>query len=100
MEDQNKYKDGIAMKTALEQYLKAMGIDRKVLETSILNQWVDLMGESVAKRTEKLEIRDKKLFVKLNSSVMRSELFQNRSVIIKRINDAAGFDIINDVFLE
>lgn len=100
MNERNKYKDGVAFKIALEQYLKAMGIDRKILETNVLNQWEKLMGEAVSKRTDKLEIKDHVLIVKVNSSVMRNELFQNRSVIVKRINDEAGFPIIESVFLE
>ena len=86
------------MKIAIEQYLKAMGIDRKLFETSILAKWSQLMGDAVAQRTESKEIREGILYLKINSSVMRNELFQMRSVIIKRINEAAGFELITDVY--
>lgn len=88
------------MKIAVEHYLKAMGLDRKVLETQVLNRWEEIMGEAVAKRTDSKEIRDEILYLKINSSVMRSELFNMRSVIIKRINEAAEFEMIKDVFFQ
>lgn len=100
MSKQTKKGDGISMKIAVEHYLKAMGLDRKVLETQVLNRWEEIMGEAVAKRTDSKEIRDEILYLKINSSVMRSELFNMRSVIIKRINEAAEFEMIKDVFFQ
>lgn len=100
MSKQPKKGEGVSMKIAVEHYLKAMGIDRKVLETSVLNRWAELMGDAVDKRTDSKEIRDEILYLQINSSVMRSELFQMRSVIVKRINEAAGFSMIKDVFLQ
>lgn len=77
-----------------------MGIDDKMYEMSILAKWEELMGKEVALRTESKEIKEKTLYLKMNSSVMRDELFQSRSVIIKRINEAAGFEMIDTVFIQ
>ncbi len=100
MSRQTKKGDGISMKIAVEQYLKAMGLDRKMLETSVLSRWEELMGNAVAERTESKEIRDEVLYLTINSSVMRNELFQMRSVIVKRLNEAAGFEMIKDVYFQ
>lgn len=100
MSRQTKKGDGISMKIAVEQYLKAMGLDRKMLETSVLSKWGALMGDAVEQRTESKEIRDEVLYLKINSSVMRNELFQMRSVIVKRLNEEAGFEMIKDVFFQ
>jgi len=97
---QNKNTDGVPLKVAIQSYLKAMGLDQKILEVQVLEKWGILMGEAVDKRTESKEIKEKVLYLKINSSVMRDELFQSRSVIIKRINDEAGFEIITDVFFQ
>lgn len=77
-----------------------MGLDRKMLETSVLSRWEELMGNAVAERTESKEIRDEVLYLTINSSVMRNELFQMRSVIVKRLNEAAGFEMIKDVYFQ
>jgi hypothetical protein len=90
--------DGVSMKVAMQAYLKAMGMDQKMLEMEVLSKWPKLMGDDVDKRTESKEIKDGVLYLNINSSVMRDELFQMRSVIIKRINEEAGFEIIRDVF--
>lgn len=95
-----KQKNSIALKVAVEHYLKAMGLDRKMLEASVLVAWPEIMGDAVAQRTESKTIRNQTLYLKINSSVMRNELFQMRSVIVKRINEKAGFEIITEVYFE
>ena len=100
MSKPGKKGDAVSMKIAVQSYLKAMGLDQKMLELDLLSKWEELMGEAVSARTESKEIKEKILYLKINSSVMRDELFQSRSVIIKRLNEAAGFEIITDVFFQ
>ncbi|MBD3637650.1 MAG: DUF721 domain-containing protein [Crocinitomicaceae bacterium] len=92
-------RDGISMNDAMQHYLKAIGIDQKVHEAAVLARWVELMGEAVAKRTEKKYIKDRILHIELNSSVMRDELMQQRSKIVDKVNKASGIDIVDEVFL-
>ncbi|UKN02878.1 DUF721 domain-containing protein [Paracrocinitomix mangrovi] len=87
------------MKQAMQQYLKAMGVDQKMHEAAVLSQWEEIMGEAVNKRTEKKYIKEGVLYIELNSSVMRDELMHKRSEIIKKINAVSGFDIITDIYL-
>jgi len=94
----NNNQDGISMKIAIQSYLKAMGIDQKILEMDVLAKWGQLMGNAVDVRTEEKEIINGVLYLKINSSVLRDELFQSRSVIIKRINETAGFKMITEVY--
>jgi predicted nucleic acid-binding Zn ribbon protein len=88
------------MKDAVDGFLKAMGIDKKVHEASVLNQWEEMMGTAVASRTEKKMIKDRVLILEINSSVMREELLQSKGKIIQKINEAAGFEMIEDVYLK
>ena len=87
------------MSKVLKDYLKAIGIDDKMHEASVLAQWEDIMGSAVAKRTEKKYIKNRVLHIELNSSVMRDELMQQRSKIVEKINKVSGIDIIDEVFL-
>ena len=87
------------MNKALKSYLKAIGIDEKMHEAAVLAQWEEIMGAAVAKRTDKKYIKNRVLHIELNSSVMRDELLQKRSEIIKKVNAASGVDIIDDLYL-
>ncbi|MFT4599852.1 MAG: putative nucleic acid-binding Zn ribbon protein [Arenicella sp.] len=87
------------MKTSVQSFLQAMGIDAKMHEASVLAKWEEIMGSAVAKRTEKKYIRNRTLYLHMNSSVMRDELMQQRSKIVEKINQVSGIPIIDAVHL-
>lgn len=89
----------MAMKEALQHYLKAVGASQKVKQTAVIVQWAAQMGTAVSKRIEKKYIKDGVLYLELNSSAMRDELMQQRSRIVKTINQLAGHALIDQVFL-
>jgi len=83
----------------IRAYLEEMNIDRKLREVSLVNEWEDLVGVIIAKRTDKLYIRDGILYIHVRSSVVRNELMMIREVIIKALNDRAGEELIRDIVL-
>jgi len=93
------HQDGIQIKEALDGYFKALGIDEKVHETSVLSKWEELMGEAVSKRTENRYIKNKVLHLQISSAVMRDELQHDKQAIIEKVNAAAGCKLINDIYL-
>ncbi|MBD1394181.1 DUF721 domain-containing protein [Mucilaginibacter glaciei] len=86
-----------SLKEAIEQMLNVYKIKRKYDETAIVTLWPDLVGKSVANRTKELFIRDKKLFLRIESSVIKNELVLMRSQIIKKINDEAKTELVADI---
>tara|TARA_B100000809_G_C14961302_1_gene467492 strand:+ start:233 stop:526 length:294 start_codon:yes stop_codon:yes gene_type:complete len=95
-----KERESISMKDAVSGFLKAQGLDDEYKEKEILGKWEELVGKPIALRTEDLIIKNKTLHIKLNSSVMRDELFQRKGQIIEIINIEAGFELIKEVFLK
>ena len=89
-----------SLKEAIEQMMQVYKIKRKFDETGIIANWPQLVGKSVANRTKELFIHDKKLFLRIESSVIKNELMLMRSQIIKKINeDAKGMLIEEIIFL-
>lgn len=84
----------------ISKMMKAWGLEEKMKEMDIIQAWPELMGKGVAYRTEKITIRNKIMHLKMNSSVMRDELSYGRKVIIKRVNDFVGYEIIHDIWFE
>ena len=85
------------MKEAIEQMMQVYKIKRKYEETGITAAWPELVGRSVANRTKELFINDKKLFVRIESSVIKSELVLMRGQIIEKINDRAKTVLVEDI---
>ena len=86
-----------SLKEAIEQMLQVYKIKRRYDETAIVASWPQLVGKSVANRTRELFIHDKKIFLRIESSVIKNELMMMRSQIIEKINKDANAVIIEDI---
>ncbi len=90
----------LSMKDAIDSYLKVNGLDNVYKEKQVLAKWEELVGKPVALRTDYVTIKEKTLYLEINSSVMRDELFKHKSKLIEIINKEAGFEMVNAVFLK
>jgi len=82
-----------------EMVLKQNGIWNTFLEQKIVNNWKEIVGAKIAKSTTKIEISGRKLYLQVDSSVLRNELLMLRSNIIDIVNSKAGETIIDDVVI-
>ena len=85
------------LKEAIEQMLNVYKIKRRFDETGDITAWPDLVGKSVANRTKELFVRDKKLFLRIESSVIKNELMLMRSQIIEKINNEAKSVLVEEI---
>ena len=85
------------MKQAIEQMLNVYKIKRRFDETAIIAAWPDIVGKPVANRTREIFINNKKLFLRIESSVVKNELMIIRSQIIEKINNEAGDTLVEEI---
>jgi predicted nucleic acid-binding Zn ribbon protein len=86
-----------SLKDAIEQMLQVYKLRRKVDETALIVAWPEMMGKAVANRTKDIFIRDRKLFIRLESAVIKNDLMMMRSDIIEKMNERAGASIIDEI---
>ena len=84
----------------VKEYLKAFKIDDKLKEVKLIKSWEEVVGKTIARSTSNIYINNRKLFVKLNSSVIRNELFMLRDGLKKALNDKVGESIIDEIILK
>ncbi|MFI3268083.1 MAG: DUF721 domain-containing protein [Rikenellaceae bacterium] len=61
-----------------------------MLEAKVMNAWYEVVGKNLSDATQKLTLRDGKLYVSFNSASARNEFFARRSDIKYRLNGIAG----------
>lgn len=91
--------EDINIKMAIDRMLDTYKIRKKFDETSLVASWPEIIGTGIANRTKNLYIRDGKLFVKVESAVVKNELVLMRSQIIARMNEMVGHEMITEVVL-
>lgn len=98
MDERKRTSNHATIGELVDKLMKAYRLDGKLKEMDIIDSWGEMMGIAVANRTKNIVIRNKTLFLTMDSSVMRDELSHGKSIIIQRINEKAGYEIINDVY--
>ena len=98
MNEKKRESNTASLGDVVSKLMKAYRLDDKLKEIEITSKWEEMMGRAVALRTKQIYIKNKILYLQLDSSVMREELQYGKTVIIERLNDYAGFQIINDVW--
>ncbi|RBQ04635.1 DUF721 domain-containing protein [Pedobacter miscanthi] len=87
----------VTVKDAISKLLDVYRLRRKFDETSILSVWPEIMGTAIANRTKQIYIHDKKLFLRIESSVIKNELIMVRQGIIQKLNEHAGSEVITEM---
>jgi Protein of unknown function (DUF721). len=69
----------------------------KLAEVRLMESWEKTLGNAIAHYTGNLFIKNKCLYVKLNSSVVKSELMMCRERLIQNLNNEAGRIVIDNI---
>jgi predicted nucleic acid-binding Zn ribbon protein len=92
-----KRSNTMSLGDAIKAYLKAMKLEPKMKEMQLIARWEDVIGKTIARATTDMYINDRKLYIYINSSVIRYELLMLRSEILIRLNQLAGEELITDI---
>ena len=84
---------------AIQNMLDTFRISDKFNETDLVSSWAKVMGEPIAKRTSKIYIRDKKLYVHVLSAPLKHELSMSRDKILVLLTKEMGKPIVNEVII-
>lgn len=85
------------LKDAIGQLLKAYKLQTRFNETYLEAFWGRMMGPTIASRTNRIYVRDRKLHIELSSAPLRNELVNAKQKLIQLVNKDMGTDVIDDV---
>ena len=89
-----------SLREAIGKYLKEEKLDGKLNEYKLIGIWQELMGPTIASRTDRMFIKKKTLYVNINSAPLKQELNMSKAKVLKLINEKMGIDVIEDaIFL-
>jgi predicted nucleic acid-binding Zn ribbon protein len=71
----------------------------KLAEVRLINSWKTALGPSISRFTDNLYIKKRTLYVRLTSSILKSELTMCREQLTKKLNNEAGREVIDSIIL-
>jgi len=81
----------------LKEFTKESNLDQKLQETRLVENWGKMLGPMIENSTRKIFISNRVLFVYLESSVIRHELFMMRTKIQDALNNSVGENVIDNI---
>lgn len=89
----------LSMQDAIKLFLKQSNLKSGVQALQIEDVWEKIMGKTIAKYTDKIQITNKTLFISSTVAQLKHELLYQKEKIIERVNEALGEKVINDVVI-
>lgn len=83
----------------INDMIEAYHLNKKFDQTTVINLWPKLMGNTIASRTKGIFMKDEKLFINVESSPLKQELHMNKERIIALFEEALGKKVIKEVIL-
>ena len=84
---------------AMKQFLNKSQIKGSVQALQIEEAWEQIMGKTIAKYTEKIQIHGQTLYITTSMAPLKQELLFQKEKIIERVNDALGEKTIKEVVI-
>jgi predicted nucleic acid-binding Zn ribbon protein len=82
---------------AIAELVSSLGIDETLRRYAVLADWAEVVGDQIARVTEPQRIENGVLFVSVKTAPWRAELSLKRLDIMKKLNSAAGANVVRDI---
>ena len=84
---------------AIQQLLKDYHIKSKFDEANVIVSWERLVGKPIARRTKKVFVRNKVIFVELDSPSMKHDLSLHKRHILEIFRKEFGQEAVGDIVI-
>jgi len=90
-----------SMSDAINQFLQKSRLKNPIQSLKIETVWKELMGNTIAKYTDKIQIQGSTLIITTSVAPLKQELLYQKDKIIERINEAfEGGLVITEVVIK
>lgn len=84
---------------AMQEFLKGSRIKGDIQALQIEDLWEEIMGKTIARYTDKLQIIEDRLIITTHVAPLKNELIFQREKIRQRVNEALKQKVINEVII-
>ena len=85
---------------ALRQFLNKSRLKGSIMALKIDEAWEKIMGKTIARYTEKIEIHGQTLYITTHVAPLKQELLYKKERIIELVNEAIGEKLIKEVVIK
>ena len=90
----------LSLGDAMKQFLDKSKLKNGIRAVQIEELWEQIMGKTIARYTEKIQIINQTLFIKTHVGPLKQELVYQKEKIKERVNEVMGENIIQEVVIQ
>tara|TARA_B100001287_G_scaffold264619_1_gene256665 strand:- start:10017 stop:10298 length:282 start_codon:yes stop_codon:yes gene_type:complete len=87
------------IKDIINVFLKKNKLEKGLLDIEVKKAWYELMDNGIGNYTTDISLKNKTLFIKLNSPALKQELSYGKEKIINLINERFEENIVQKIIL-
>jgi len=81
----------------IKAFVKEKNFQKKFDEIDVVSSWEKILGKTVNSYTEKVNLYNGVLFVKMKSPVVKNELMMMKEDIKRRLNEESGSEAVKKI---
>ena len=85
---------------ALKYFLDKSRLKGSIQALQIEDLWEQLMGKTIAKYTDKIQIHGTTLYITTSMAPLKQELLYQKDKIRQRVNEVLGENVVKDVIIK
>ena len=85
---------------ALKYFVNTSRLKGSIQALQIEDVWEQIMGKTISKYTDKIQIQGKTLYITTSMAPLKQELLFQKENIIKRVNEILGEHVVKDVVIQ
>ncbi len=89
-----------SMKILIDKLIRSYGLESKMQELDVMSEWENIVGKMIARHTKDIQIKNKMLYITLDSAPLKHELLMSKTRIIELVNEKSGKVLVEDVFIK
>jgi hypothetical protein len=89
-----------SMGDALKKFLDGSRVKGGIQALQIADAWEEIMGKTIARHTDKIQIIGDKLIITTSVAPLKHELIYQKEKIKLRVNQALGQKVVNEVIIQ
>lgn len=87
----------LSMGDAMKAFLEKSKVQGRIQALQVHDVWEEIMGKTVARYTDKLQVVGKTLHIHTSVGPLRQELLYQKAKIVQRVNELLGAGTIEEV---
>lgn len=85
------------LKDVIREFVEVYRLKNKLNHCKLIDKWEEVVGKIIARHTRSLSVNKRTLYVEMDSSIVRNEVYLLKTVILNKLNKEFDQTVIDNI---